>query len=668
MPFNVEQQDQFLADFLKGSSNSLKQACQDHPSYSAESAAVDAAQLINRYFHRTPKASSERHRRCLRAIAGDYPSAFVQEAKASQAFLRSDIVGQLVREASFVPSEVQRQQLVWRYLYLEEQRRWKAVEEAFAVLLTWPTDDERFILFVIALEEYRFERPMGDPQVLDALRQAYNLFVSYLAAEGKIHFEQTKEEFQYQSAARAVSLSRGKRTERLDEAKRLLVAILCWRELHDGLVATYCYDRSLQVSVLGSMVTFTQLSQDLDSWRRDGLRYTAVEEMYQDVAERIVSLQEESGRLIIPGADEESRKWNRINQVFIRKLGLVLDDLALNTINSVSVMDALRPLVSYSTYQASRYELWLAQESANSKNWVAAYEKVFFKSIDQNLGIFPFVCITKDVLKQDFRNVLPAYSEPAWNFLRRYFMHNVAPKEKPKFNRLGVFYDVSQRPLIEANEKLLVPTFLLSNNLFFYSTVQTVTQLLSRKYHVKSRNDSNVDLEQSLGRAFKEQGWQVTLPTKQQVTAMDGDVDLIVTDQSTTLLIQLKRTKLRLSLHEAHNEQIMSTNKAAEQLYRGEEWLRKENDVFTLEGQAHKWVVSTSFEGVGVLTGTMHKVNLLELLITLRNNDFPALAELIEYMETDKFIELYLEPTETVQSNAGMIATLTEHELKFGIG
>ena len=142
MPFNVEQQDQFLADFLKGSSIGLKQACQDHPSYSAESAAVDAAQLINRYFHRTPKASSERHRRCLRAIAGDYPSAFVQEAKASQAFLRSDEVGRLVREASFVPSEVQRQQLVWRYLYLEEQRRWKAVEEAFAVLLTWPTDDE----------------------------------------------------------------------------------------------------------------------------------------------------------------------------------------------------------------------------------------------------------------------------------------------------------------------------------------------------------------------------------------------------------------------------------------------------------------------------------------------------------------------------------------------
>ena len=125
---------------------------------------------------------------------------------------------------------------------------------------------------------------------------------------------------------------------------------------------------------------------------------------------------------------------------------------------------------------------------------------------------------------------------------------------------------------------------------------------------------------------------------------MDGDIDIIVEQDNTVLLIQLKRTYLLLTPKDVYYESIMIDRKAAQQLNDAEVWLNKPNDIYSMEGKkVFKWIVTTSYEGVLSDVNGCCKVNYFDLLATIRHRKPSSLLQLIANINDDTLLKAHTE-------------------------
>jgi tetratricopeptide (TPR) repeat protein len=146
------------------------------------------------------------------------------------------------------------------------------------------------------------------------------------------------------------------------------------------------------------------------------------------------------------------------------------------------------------------------------------------------------------------------------------------------------------------------------------------------------------EMEKQLGECFKIKNWKVKVITQEEANTINGDVDIIVEDDSDTLFVQLKRTFLRLNTEDIYNESILVDGPGRKQLVDAEAFLTIQNEIYNIKYPITKWLVSTSFENVNSEIDECRKINYFELINAISNPETKTLKQLIEDLVQDKSI------------------------------
>jgi hypothetical protein len=213
--------------------------------------------------------------------------------------------------------------------------------------------------------------------------------------------------------------------------------------------------------------------------------------------------------------------------------------------------------------------------------------------------------ITTDISKLDYINRL---NPPV----------NLAGKP---FIKLGDYYFAFNGVLGESNSQTNILVNVMETN---------------RNYHQQVMSKEVESLEEKVKVLFENAGFSnsdCSIKYYVDKTPM-GDFDIIVYEDGVMLLIELKRSKLRIHLSDAHDEYANSLLKASKQLDKALEYIGKdfetckenyfkklnikESDYIKIK--IYPMIVSTSFENDHVLIRNKHlKITLFELQNLLRN-------------------------------------------------
>jgi len=216
-------------------------------------------------------------------------------------------------------------------------------------------------------------------------------------------------------------------------------------------------------------------------------------------------------------------------------------------------------------------------------------------------------------------------------------------KKKTKFDQFKLQYNVWEKPFLQLGNYLFCPTIFLANNDWFYGFPQAGLKNLSQKQSNNERIESAHCMEKDLGKILEEKDWKVFISENSNIFRDNGggDVDIIVSDKDTSILIQLKRTKFRLDLKEAYFDSINIDRCAAKQLNNAEKYLQKpDNEICQLQNNVQKWIVSTSFENTLTKINGCLKVNYFDLLQSLGIAKNSTLKDLIAFIETDGWMKM----------------------------
>lgn len=197
-----------------------------------------------------------------------------------------------------------------------------------------------------------------------------------------------------------------------------------------------------------------------------------------------------------------------------------------------------------------------------------------------------------------------------------------------------------------------------------------------RKCH-KNREtlkDETSSMEKSLGELFMQKQFKVFyqyMPNDNSV----GEIDLIVVDNQTILVIELKSTFLKTNLKEAYQYQNFTLKKAAYQLDKKLKYVQDNYQQFSdklyKELKFHSWIVDTTLEADHEYFNQHLKISLEELMIYLKghqdfnfdltdlhedvdtfdkeNNEMNSLKSLIESIESNVFWNKALQKYEQLQ-------------------
>ncbi|WP_020569739.1 hypothetical protein [Neolewinella persica] len=547
----------------------------------------------------------------------DWPAAsFVKLVRRTQSFLREEFAEELSRLP--LPEKWRNHQLGWRKIRQHENKLWKVVEDALIPVKQLATE---IVLaqFTCWLEEQRWDNP--EDKNVQHLAGVYSFFVSlYLDRKLKLNAQVLEEEL---LAALSNNLSQG--------CSNLFEAISAHQRYYGGRATIYAYDDNFSPNEDGIDFGYSD-EKVLQKWRDQGFRYEAVKSLYRDAGEQLaVGLRiKHPGPHVISAAECQGR--------------LFLEDCCLDDIHyhgkQVHSFAAFRELRAYAENGESRYELPLEEERSKSKTYKEAILKVGMKAAERGISVLPLTFRTKDEQIELYSGDGGQLSKEEATVITDIF--SFRSPQKKEFDRFFTNYDVWLTPFIEIEGVQLCPTMFLAKNDWFYATAQVAMNGYHQRGNREALRNTALAMEGVLKSCFLENSsFTASIPDQQWLGNENGDVDILVSDGETDLLIQLKRTKFRPTLKEAYDESMQSDAKASDQLTKALSFLREENEVYSLRGNHAAWVVSTSFEGLGLLQSGIRKVNYYELLWSLRDNRFDTLRELIAFVENDGLFQKY---------------------------
>lgn len=214
-----------------------------------------------------------------------------------------------------------------------------------------------------------------------------------------------------------------------------------------------------------------------------------------------------------------------------------------------------------------------------------------------------------------------------------------------KFDKFNRQFDVYEQPFIALDDNFLCPLPFFEGNDLFY----TLTQV-ALKMHRRPKKETD-EMENYLTRLFVNKGWKSKrLDDDKQLTNTEkGDIDIVVEDGNSQILIQLKRTYFRLTTKQSYHENMLIDQSGAKQLNNGIQYVQENRLPLNIQKNSVKWLVSTSFENVGSEIYGCRKVNYFDIIQLLNDEEVNSVADLIHAIETDVLLynfirEGYVDP------------------------
>lgn len=533
-------------------------------------------------------------------IAKQSPELLVRMIRVSQIFLKND----WYTKNSFESKYVKNHQLVWKPLCKQEDVLWNKVSNCLDECIDIYDASEILVNMVYIIEQ-EFTKT---PNAIEFLSQIYNTFVSLLS---KLPKEYTFKKSQIKNTL--------KNKKQINSGVfSLYEAIFNWKAFINTHLDPYCYDLKIETSNQSGIISYNRSSKDYYKWELDGKRYEINRLDYQSDA--IQNINNNYSDLSEKLSNNDIEKDYELNcQRDYLALDKYLSDFKLSKFPGGNNLDSSRfyqPLISASNYYKMVYKRFHFEHERSNK-FLSTY-----KELDKNyLQLFEkenFPIIFSSV--EDFYNRYDAESKKTTNLktknetLSNPFSYTLRTGDW--LDRFNINYNVFKKPFLKIDNYIFTPALFLANQDWFYSFTQNTLERLQRKNYIKFRKESSTKMEYDLKDLLKKAGFSAEVFEGHEFSNSEGDVDIKVTDGKDVILIQLKRTKLRLTLKEAYFEHITTDKKASRQINNVEEYFTN------TKGKIFKWIVTTSYEDAYTTIHNCLKVNYFDLLEVLKSFEF----------------------------------------------
>jgi tetratricopeptide (TPR) repeat protein len=613
-------------------------------------------EVLHQYFN-----SQHHFKKIEQKIASEYPELFIKTVRANQAFIKTDKLDFLLSIDFAEKYKVH--QNVWRHLANIDTQLWNTIDKKLKELSN-NNFSEILTETIIWLENKRFEhQELFQNQHLSSV---YSFFIKlFLQKHSNEYKKINSEEFFKRFYSKL-----GKQTN--NTLSELLDLISQWVQFNDSILSAYSFDMDIQPSVENGVLYFNRQPKDYYKWKLDGVRYNLNRLSYFFKGIDCVEyLADKEGMQIPKGSKPKDEEGNYQLAVQQWQLTTFLDDLKLDSFvfqgREIKSQLLFQPLLTYSKNKNIRYEQELQKHFDSSNNWTDAFVKLTKEAFQNNfLENNPYFLMSKEEYINLNNTTLQELHKNSSEEIINLFSYFVNPNYD--FNRFNVGYNVWQKPFVQLGDYLFCPMMFFANNDWFYGFAQAGLENLAAKKNgrkistnYKEEQRTTSLFEKELCNKLKNKGWKITEDinigrlTKGKES---GDIDILIKDEQTTLFLQLKRTKFRLNLKEAYNEAINTDRKASRQLNDAEKFLTKDSDIIEINNKVHKWIVTTSFEGILSEIDSCLKINYFDLLQAISNLDIKSLEQLISYIENDSGIKNWLQFINSQE---------TPNELKFGI-
>ncbi|WP_421918872.1 tetratricopeptide repeat protein [Marinifilum sp.] len=562
------------------------------------------------------------------------PELFVNAVRVSQAFLKNDWYANS-KEIS-LPSNWDTHKKVWKHISDNEMKFWNGVEDSLMKLLGSEMQLNEVLIEITIAIEVSFYNDRGKVNSHN-LGRLYSVLVQLIFSKLPKGIEiplpkpvKIKEAF----IARVNSSK-----SILPDLNNLIVAVRNWLNYIETRVEPYCFDPKITPKDNAGLISFNRESSDYYKWELDGKRYEINKLDYLLDAEEIFSNQLKNGVFSFPNeATQADIDYEWRCQTQTHALYNFMNDLnlskfpAANNLNSVRIF---QPLISSSNMMKSVIENHL-YGNKDTLNWFEAYKEMYKQVPDYaEIDNLPFLFIKP----KEFYDTFDAQSKIEKDYNTRvkslYKPISFKPQIGKEIDRFNLKYDVFKKPFLKLGEFIFCPIHFLANNDWFYSISQNALELLGEPFNDKVRKDTATRMEERLRDYFTELGFKVNIFEGHEFGEGLGDVDLEVHDGTHTILIQLKRTKMRLNLRDAYTEYINTDRKASRQINRVENYFNSRS------GVKYKWIVTNSYENVYTEIDSCLKVNYFDLITILKSFTYLkgfSIKDLVDRITSDSQI------------------------------
>ncbi len=553
----------------------------------------------------------------------DAPQLFLHTAKTTKSFLLmgDEPFAQLCQIVSTGSESCRLEVRAWERIRAKEMELWQEVEAECSNL----RDENRpladvLLAVVFWLEDYRWKKGFDTGIEEGVLRAIYQTFVPlYLSTKHSSQDVSPQDiHTHYLSILREGEQSAIKLIKAVDP---LLNAIASWREYYDGVVMLYCFDRTSYIEEESDEVYLCQSKEDYTAWAQDGNRYTAIKNYY--------------------GLDSDEQLPQATRSLF-KDAGLTNKHRLVFYYNMASCCAYCRE-----NYTECLIPFCLLSDSSP----IGAMQTLFAPDQLRGYDILPFGLHTQESFNELMNYALQTEGQDFSDDLKRLSFEIRADFEFDRFKSFA--YDAYKKPFIKLGENTYF------SPMIFFADIDWTIQALANELDYLNSGNNNLSrkqeqreqskfLEKFLSDTIQREIKSITKVGSEEALRDalgkdNGDIDLFFEDENTTLLIQVKGSKLRLDQEEACCERDQSEQKAYEQIRKAEAYLP--NTEFKPEGKIVRWVVSTSFEGINRKPNDdngINKVNYFELLAILRSVHLSSLDDLIKAVNSDYILNNYL--------------------------
>lgn len=542
------------------------------------------------------------------------PLLFVKLMRVSQAFIKSKWQKEYINIS--LPVNLSVHQIVWKHLQDEEAILWHDVEKTMCDFISSGLDFSEILTEIVIALEFEYSDSKNNNNV-QHLRDLYNVFIPLLFSKLPKQLEINYPSNDDMSSCFEEYLKSNKVLSK--EVNKLFKKIDKWLNFNNVNIDPYSFDLEITPVEEFGLVSYNRTSKAYYKWELDGVRYDINRRDYLFDAEETFNKQLNNGTLKFPeNVTKADIDYEKKCQLQSSSLYYFMKDLNLSQYPNSNNLNSERfyqPLIAASNMFEAIFDGQLYCDVYSSKNWYAAYRRMY-KRMPTHLGLrnLPFLFLNPAELYSihDTQSKIERDTKTKCTTLCNPFCFK--PQFGMQINRFNLNYDVFKKPFLKLDNNIFCPILFFAKNDWFYPVVQNALELLDKD--VKLRKNTADKMEMSLSNLFKDLGFKSEIFADNKFNNIEGDVDIKVTDGKDTILIQLKRTKLRLNLKDAYFEKVNTDRKASRQINNVE-------NIFDIKGETiHKWIVTNSYENIYTEIDGCLKVNYIDLLTCLKSSKY----------------------------------------------
>lgn len=538
-------------------------------------------------------------------VAKNNPSLFIKGYKQKRSFLDRGRLS-LIEEHDF-PKEIKDELKIWVKLCSELEKSKKTIDNLFKEVGLASYD---LLMSVIAsFEAYVFCFHKDEMRWYYA-GETLSLLVSIIQNQYNLSSVKVDKESLIRSYHKSIQLQE---THTLfDEAFSHI--------LLTDRINRYSFEPNLIIHLNeDNRLEFQESKAFNKQWERDEPRYAINEQLYYRFGDMLFDeLKNNNSIKFINGNTEKSNQLGNSRQLGIKQavydLGIRDEDLKNNNLPSLYVIISFLHGLAWRKLETTQKNLF-----NNSYDQTTDYSKRVEELILKREAL-ELVLITSrdDLYKATFSTGLKCESKGFHNLVN---LFSYKGKNNP-LDSLNQKTSLWQKPFIKVGENTISPIGIITS----FTSLYTISESILRNFSPREGRR----IEEVLEEVYSNESWE----TYKRVDIQEcGDIDIVMEDDCTMVLLQLKRTTQKVNMVELNNQYFQDL-KAIEQLIEARKCLKNKKKI-------HLWYVTTAFEKVytkekGVLRISYQDLLHIKNMLDEGNSRFNSLKHFVEFVESDK--------------------------------